>query len=240
MMRMFWKKKNKLAACYRPLCGAALPERAGQIIPEDTGPEIDAFLYGTVKTISIKADVEVSLFTARCKTLVGSDVEIQRKKRGYDITFYTGLLHDPRQTSAVVDHVVGFIRKNPLTLGPVTVKQVGPQALLPGSYFAFLFVPASQPLPSDRDLDFMARAFVLGERGRISGWRIFLEPYDDAPRNSSFMTEMLEEWFADQEDSASIKAVFQAPVESFWMNNTASDDGVKPSTRLVVCSRWGR
>ena len=75
---------------------------------------------------------------------------------GYDITFYTGLLHDPRQTRAVVDYVVSFIKKNPLTLGPFTVRQVGPQALLSGSYFAFLFVPASLPLPSDRDLDFIA------------------------------------------------------------------------------------
>jgi hypothetical protein len=86
-MSMFWKKKNKFSVCYRPLCGAVLPRRAGQIIPEDTGPKIDAFLSGTLKKISLESDVEVSLFTARCKTIVGADVEIQRKLRGYDITF---------------------------------------------------------------------------------------------------------------------------------------------------------
>jgi hypothetical protein len=209
---MLWKKKNKFSVCYRPLCGAVLPKRAGQIIPEDTGPEIDAFLSGTLKRISLESDVEVTLFTARCKTIVGADVEIQRKPRGYDITFYTGLLHDPRQTRAVVDYVVGFIKKNPLTVGPPPVKQVGPQTLLPGSYFAFLFIPASLPLPSDRDLDFMARELVPGQRCRILGWRIFWGAYDDAPSNSAFMTEMLEEWFAEQEYFASIKRVFQMPV----------------------------
>ena len=53
------------------------------------------------------------------------------------------------------------------------------------------------------------------------------------------MTEMLEEWFAEQEDSASVKVIFQMPVESSWTNSTANDHGVMSSTRLVVCKRWG-
>jgi hypothetical protein len=238
-MNMFWKKNNKFSVCYRPLCGAVLPKRAGQIIPEDTGPEIDAFLSGILKRISIASDLEVTLFTARCQTIVGADVEIQRKPRGYDITFYTGLLHDPRQTRAVVDYVVGFIKKNPLTVGPPPVKQVGPQTLLPGSYFAFLFIPASLPLPSDRDLDSIARGLVLADRSSNWGWRIFSQPDDDSPSMWSFITHRLDEWFAEQEDSASIKRVCQMPVESFWTNSTTSDQGVKSSTTLVVCSRWG-
>ena len=240
-MSMFWKKKNRISVCYRPLCGAVLPKRAGQIVPEDTGPEIDAFLSGTLKRISLEADVEVTLFTARCKTIVGSDVEIQRKPRGYDITFYTGLLHDLRQTRAVVDHVVGFIKKNPLTVGPPPVKQVGPQTLLPGSYFAFLFIPASLPLPSDRDLDSIATRWLVPALDRSSnwGWRIFSQPYDDAPGKSSFITQRLDEWFAEQEDSASIKTILNMPVGSFWPNSSASDRGVKSGTTLVVCVLWG-
>ncbi len=218
--------------------GRFFQRRPGQIIPEDTGPDIDAFLSGTLKRISIDSDVEVTLFTARCQTIVGADIEIQRKPRGYDITFCTGLLHEPRQTRAVVDYVIGFIKKNPLTVGPPPVKQVGPQTLLPGGSFAFLFIPASLPLPSDRDLDSIARSFVRADYCSNWGWRIFSQPYDDAPSESSFITERLNEWFAEQEDSASIKGVFQARIESFWTDSTASDSGVMSRSTLVVCRRW--
>jgi hypothetical protein len=233
---IFWKKKNRLSVCYRPLCGAILPERAGLITPEDTGPEVDHFLSLVLDIISIESNVELALFAARCRTAVGADVEIRRKPRGYDVTFYTGLLHDPRQTRAVVDYVLYFIKKNPLTVGPPPVKQVGPQTLSPGGSFAFLFIPADLPAPSECDLDWIAEPLARADRPSNWGWRIFSRP-DDAAGESSFITERLNEWLAEQEDPASIKGVFRACIESFWTGSTASDSCVRSSGTLVVYRR---
>jgi hypothetical protein len=206
-------ERGKTEAGGEALCASCALTILGDVLPEEAGPQIDAFVARALKTIALKADVDTSLLTARCKTLVGSDVEIERVARGYDMTFYSGLVNDPNQTAAVIDYVVGWIAANPLTVKPLVVKRIGAQRLLRGNLYIFLFIPASRPLPSDRDIEFMERQIVPQRVPDRLGWSICSQPYDDGERNASFIRETLDAWFAEQDDRAGIKMV-PKPVET--------------------------
>lgn len=171
---------------------------------KDEGPDIEKFLEATLQKISLQTDVDRRLFSARCKTFVSSDVEISREARGYDITFYTRLLDNPVQTSKVIDYTVGWIRDNPLNIKPLVTKRNGPQSLSLEGIFVFLFIPASRPLPTDQDIDFMSGQ-VAGDCSPTSiGWLVCLQPYDTAADNKFFITDTLSGWLSEQVNSESI------------------------------------
>ncbi|HXH40413.1 MAG TPA: hypothetical protein VNN08_17415 [Thermoanaerobaculia bacterium] len=219
---MFWQKKQK---CDR--CGTVLPRRRkgeatpegeglcvqcaisvfGHAVHEATGPAIETFLSKTLKTISLQTDVDQSLFSARCQTVIGSDVEIRRTPRGYNMTFYTQLLDNPAQTAAVIKYVVGWIKSNPLVIKPLIARRIGTQILLPGNIFLFLFIPASSPLPTDKDIDFITYQIVPYNLPEKLGWLVCAQPYDQPDDNISFIAETLESWLVKQTDRDSIKMV---------------------------------
>jgi len=186
---------------------------AGESLPGDTGPEIDAFLKRTLQSISLKCDVDPILFTARCQGIAGSDVEIRLAPRGYEVMFYTGLLTDPEQTQLTIDYVANWVKENPLKIEPLKVKRVGAQTLAPGNVFAFLFIPASRPLPSDADIEFMERQIAPVRLPGRFGWLICSQPYDETSANKPFVAETIQAWFAEQSDGDSI-LVAPTPVET--------------------------
>src|SRR5438128_37081 len=63
-------------------------------VNEDTGPRVDQFLASTVTVIARHTGLSPSVFLARCKTFIGSDVEIKCSSTSYDLTLFTQLMDD--------------------------------------------------------------------------------------------------------------------------------------------------
>jgi hypothetical protein len=187
------------------LCGDCAIAMVASFAPaEDTGPQVEQFLASTLGEIALKTDVDQRLFSARCKTFVSSDIEIKRTARGYDVTFCTLLLSNPSQTKKVIDYAVEWIRNNPLGIEPLTTKRRGPQALSSGNTFIFMFIPASRPLPTDEDMEFMARQIDLSFSPNRVGWLVCSQPSDAPAENKTFIGDTLEGWLSEQEHRDSI------------------------------------
>jgi len=225
-MLNFWKKRDRCSRCGKTLgssrkitgrtpitleqtgerlCADCALREVGGLLPEESGPEVNSFLDETIKSICVKADLDETLITARCKVVLGSDVEIQRTARGYDITFYALLLHNPEQTKKVVDYVVGWIAQNPLSINPLSEKISGDTALTQSNAVVFLFIPASRPLPSDEDLDFMTTQILPDFPRDKVGWLVYSQPHDSGPENHKFIGDTLSRWQSRQSNPESIK-----------------------------------
>lgn len=187
------------------LCADCAIQALGGAMPEESSPAIEKFLEETIKAISIKSDVDPTLFMARCKTLVTSDVEIRRTARGYDITFYRLLMANQRQTEKVINYVVNWIRDNPLEIRALTSKCVGPQQLRGDGLFVFLFIPASRPFPDDADIIYMSNQIAPGLSPNKLGWRILLQPQDGGAENHAFIADAVRDWSLEQSAAKDIK-----------------------------------
>ena len=235
---MFWKKKQTCKRCGKTiaertgatgvdatdapfvfkntgetLCADCAINALGEAMPEESSPATEAFIEKTIKEISVRADVDPALFTARCKTFVPSDVEIRKAARGYDVTFFRLLMANPQQTENVVDYVVNWIREHPLEVGELTTKRIGPQQLNEGGMFVFLFIPAGRPFPDDEDITHMSNQIAPGFPPTELGWRILSQPQDVGTENHAFIADTLKNWSQEQGNAEGIKLA-PKPVET--------------------------
>ncbi|HMV59450.1 MAG TPA: hypothetical protein PLT48_16295 [Nitrospira sp.] len=222
----FWKKQDTCPRCGKALassgkitgrtpviseqtkerlCTDCAIREIGDLLPEEQGPAVKNFLDDTIKSICVRADLDEALITARCKVVVASDVEIQRSARGYDITFYALLIQNPEQTRKVVDYVVRWIDKNPLSIKPLTEKILGNTTLTQNNAVVFLFIPGSRPLPSSEDLDFMTKQILPDLPRDDVGWLVYSQPHDSGPENNDFIADALTRWQSTQSSPENIR-----------------------------------